>query len=442
MSGRLYVLFLYPMIASSCGGSKSDTTPTSPTNRNGRALSKVETRYIDEQPSLSGDATKIAFISGRSDDVYRVFTASRTSTSEAFGAPARLSTDSGLTSELNAKLSPDGGYVLIQGSTTTGQALVLCNFSGATCTSVSSEPWDAGQFEFSADSTQFFYLAGTSGNGGSLYVSTVAAPTTSHQVGSSDQWSKAFWFPVASGYKLIAAETSATLGKINLQQYSFAAPSAASSATATTYASNLSSNALFGESPLGTTAASRVVLATTLTPSSAFTISEIGNVPAASQKKIPLIQKTVTLSDTGTEEASLTTSGYKHSKAYIASDADTIFTLSYVAGRCDSETSLTYGTSLLVNSKSAGTSTTLLLKKPTDLSQPPSVAESFCDRAVNGTTTGIDLSIEDFVVNAAASSSSHSIAWTSSMTGDPEIFVMDRTSSQNTLRTVSANRKP
>jgi hypothetical protein len=440
-------LFVGTLSVYSCGGSKSEGSKTNPTQRSGRSLSKVEISLVDQAPSLSSDASKIVYLSGKGDTVLRVRKSSRI-VGTAFATSERLTASSGLTTEQSAVISPDGNYVLLQGQIATAQALVLCNFAGTSCTQVTSTPYGSANFYFSPDSSGFYFLSGSNSSGASLYVAASTSPTSAYKIGGDDVWQKAAWLPQASGFRIAAIDYTAATGKSSLKTYTFATLPVATSAVSTTVLSELSSLNDIGRGPLGgsagTTAALSLLMTVAVKASTSLVFSEIGNVSVSAEMKdrqIPVTKQNVLYNlSTGTA-TNVTPAGIQASESLLLSDGNTVLSLQMVAGRCDAETSATFGSVLTSTNASTGVSTYVHLKKPIDLSQAPVAAASFCDRAVDSTVTGAELSIYDLAVNSAASESAYTAAWTSDMTGDPEVFVMDKTAAGTTLWNISANRK-
>jgi hypothetical protein len=194
----------------------------------------------------------------------------------------------------------------------------------------------------------------------------------------------------------------------------------------------------------GTTAATSINTTQKVSPSANLFMTELGNLvyPAeTSPLKIPLGNQNSLYSLATGAASVIATTGFQTVSSFLASDNNTLFSLNRAAGRCTGEEALTYGNIFAVTNISAGTSTWRYLKKPTDMTQGPLVAESFCDRTVAGTATSSEFGPSYFTVNSAASSTTYTFAWVSDMTGDPEVFVMDATASATTIWNVSANKK-
>lgn len=446
---KLYILLVsvFACFLTSCDGAKSKGPATNPTQRNGRSLSNVETKYVDQFPALSADALKLIYLSGKDDKVLRVRKASR-SAGGGFSETSRLSSSTGLLTETEAALSPNGNYVLIQGTTTAGVALVLCNWAGDICTVVTTTPWGKGHFGFSPDSTAFYYLSGPSSAAATLYTADITSPTTPNRVGLATNWYTALWIPAASGYKIVALERTATDGAANVQLFTFASVGTATSATGTTVASNVSTASILRPSPLGgsngAVASTALLVIQPVTPSAELVALEVGNIEYSAtnvQRKIPLENQVTLYSLDGSASSKVSTSGYETVTAILTSDGNTIFSLDRVAGRCTGEDVLTYGTTISVTSISQKSTAPIYLKTPADLSLAPVSATGFCDRTVDGKTTSSEFGIYSLSANAAASTSTYTLAWSSDMTGDPEVFVMDVSGTTKTIWNVSQNRK-
>lgn len=440
----LFLLFL----GTGCGGNSSSGPVTNPTQRTGRTVVSVEKKYVDQQPSLSADGSKMIYVSGKDDSVLRTRKTSRT-TGTAFATPQLLSASTGLAEEQWATLSSDGSFVLIQGRTASGRALVLCDWAGSNCKTVTAAPWGNNQFGFSPESSGFYYLSGTANGAATLSVASVAAPTTVYQIGKADHWTHAQWIPTASGFQLAATER-ATAGAVNLKTFSFASLAAAGSATEVNVVSSLPAVSIFGRNlagASGTTAATSLLISSPVKRSTSLVMPEFTNMdhnnPANPQRNIPLENQLYLYTVDGQSNTAQSITGYKTLMAFLASDGSTIFSLNRVAGRCHAEDALTFGNLLAVTATgTSSTPTWRFLKKPADLSQPPSVGTSFCDRLATEAPSSMEVGISFFTVNQAATATDHTIAWVSDMTGDPEVFAMDVAAGTPALYNVSANKKP
>lgn len=451
------MLVLIISIVSACGSRGSDNSTPIQTQRSGQTLSNVDIKYTDVSPTISNNALKMAFVSGRNaDKSLRVFTMTRTALAVAFANVTQLSVSTGLVSEEFATISPDGNFILVEGNTATGRALVLCNFSGTTCTTATTIPWQVSHsYGFSPDSALFYYLSGTKTAGGSLNVATVAAPTTAATIGTANHWTGAFWMPTASGYQIVATENATSPGKVNFVAHTFASQGAATSAAASTLISNLAfynsaSPSLIDPGPkLLSGAASRFFVKTGVVPTAANAVTELGNYTAADQKKFPVLSEFHTYTSTGTDEGALALTGYNVLQAYIAADSDTIFSLNSVIGRCAGE-DYSKGSTLVVSSKASKASTPIFLKRAdSDKSIVPTVATDFCDRTVNNVGGRTDLTIRSFTVNAGATASAYTLIWTAastanqdSTTADSEIYVLDLVGGTKTVTAAAPNYAP
>ena len=464
-SSKMMLVLISALV--SCSNRGAEPATPIQTQRSGQTLTNTDPKYIDISPSLSSSALKLAYVSGSAGSL-RVFTMTRGAAAAAFDSRKQLSTNTGLTSEEYVMLSPDGNYVLVEGATTDGHALVLCKFDGSTCTSITTtlKPGGAHLYAFSPDSTLFFYLNGTKTSGGSVTVATVTAPTTGAVAGTADHWLTAFWMPVASGYQIIASENAATtnIGKINLVSLTFASQATASSATAATLVSAIASTARIDRGPLTTTgAAARFTVTVPLAPSAAKMVSEIGNVDAASKFTFPIQNELHTYSAAGADEQpdpkqQLQLTGFTTQQTYVGADNDTLFSLQTIVGRCNGEDFL-YGDTFVITSQSSKTSFPILLKRTDDRTQIPVIITAmadaskklpdFCERSINGTNARSELTARYFVVNPGATASAYTIAWVanssadpSSTTTDPEIYILDMVNGTQTIKAAFLNVLP
>ena len=440
-SGRLFKIAILAgaLLTFNCGSSSTDTKPVTQSQRTGRANSSVDAKYVDEAASINSDGTKIIFTSGRDGGTPRIYKS--TFSGGTWSAPAKLSANSGLTSENIAKVSPDGSWVLIQGASASGQTLVICAFASGACAAVATSPWGQGQFEFNGDSTLFYYLTGTHSSGGSLFVGTVATTPTTSQVGAANVWTEAFWSVNANpNYSLVSAKKSSTSGKKSLTTRTFTSPASAASATPTDFSSDLSYGAIIDHDSASSTL---FTVATPIKASAASVFTELGNVDPILLKSIPLTNELHTWAINGTDQGALGASaGFETISAWLTSDNTTAFTLNRVVSHCNGDADSTWGFSMALITLADKTVTWRHLKKPTDLSQPPTVSADPCDRTINGAATTYDFGVSAIKINSAATATANTVVWASDMTGDPEVFASITAAGNTTVYNISGNRTP
>jgi hypothetical protein len=427
------------ILVSTCGSSSSSKKPIAQTQRTGRATTSVDAKYIDEAASVNSDGTKIVFTSGRDGGTPRVYKA--TFSGGAWSAAAKLSSNSGLTSENTARVSPDGSWVLIQGATASGQSLVICAFTTGTCATVATSPWATGQFEFTGNSALFYYITGTKSSGGSLFVGTAEATPTTSQVGASDTFIEAFWSVGASSpYSLVTARKSSTPGKKTLSTRSFTSPSTAATATATDFTTDVSYAAIIDHDSASNTL---FAVAAPIKASTNSVFAELGTIDEASRISIPLSNELHTWTAAGSDQGAVgAAAGFETLSAWITSDNTTVFSLNRVVSRCAGDAGSTFGFSMALITLANKSVTWRHLKKPTDLSQAPTVSADPCDRAINGAATTYDFGVSSIKVNMAATAAANTVVWTSDMTGDPEVFASVTASGTTTVYNISGNRVP
>ncbi len=447
-SSKILFASLLAILSASCSNNRNANDAPRQTERSGNTLVNFDPKYIDDSPSLSANGTKIAFVSGRNAGVSRVFTMTRTTVGTAFSGLTQLSTNTGLTTEDSALLSPDGNYILVLGTNETGRGLVLCNFAGTSCTLISSStiannPLNNRKYAFSPDSALLSYLS----ESGVLSVAAVNAPTTTSTISNtSSRWLNAFWLPVASGYNLVGIESSTTVGKVNFVANTFSSAATASSATKATLITDAPNKSFVDAGPLHTSgSASRFLVFRSLSISAANMKTEIGNILDANKKKVPIEGELHSYSSSGSDEGILTVEGVKVLSGYLGADNDTVFAISGVAGRCDPEPNITYGTTITVSSISAKTSNMFIFKQldtKSSTTQQPVLASNFCDLTINSVVANRDLTLRSLVVNPGATASAYSMAWVSTRTIDSEVYVADLVNGTTTITPVSVNYIP
>lgn len=428
------------VLSTNCGSSSNKERPVSQSQRTGRANSSVDAKYIDSSPSVSGDGTKVIFTSGRDDGISRIFKS--TWSGSAWSAPVRLSGNTGMTGENIAKISPNGNYALIQGFTASGEILSLCVIADGSCTTVSSSPWGLGEFEFSRDSSRFFYLSGDKSTGANLFVGDVntGVPTSSQTTGSNT-WIKAFWSTEnGAPYTLIAAKKSTTIGKMTLTKRTFNDASGAAGASASDIGTDISYGTTLDPN---SASVDRFTVTIPIKASTSNTFTELGTEDSTKKKTIPIRNELRTWLAAGTDEGTVSaTTGFETAYAWISSDNTSIFTLNRIAVRCAGDSDSTWGFGIARITRADNSVAWYHLKKPADLDQGPVVVTDPCDRTLNGAATTLDFGASELRINASANASAHTMVWTSDMSGDPEIFASITSAGSTTSFNISKNRKP
>ena len=435
------LLFTIPLL-SGCDNKSSDSPQISQAVRSGRTVATSDPKYVDRDPHLSADGTKIIFLSGRlvADDgsnSLRIFKASRSGTSADFGTITRVTPDATkFVRETYAKLSPDGTKILIQGATSTESTLQLCSWDGSSCETVSTTPAGKGQFDFSPDSSLFYYLADQSSDEFSCNIASSSAPTTSFALGGSAQkWQGAFW---VGGAKTLAV-TGMDSTNLVVTKYSLTAASDATSATGTKILSKVPEHSYFDTFGLN---ASTFLGVNKLDPMTSSFL-ELGEKDTATKKSFYADNQVHQYSvAAGTDTLSVSLLGISTITAILDSSGTVIFTLNRIVGRCDQDNDYVFGNAIAtIGSSTGATPKWVYLVKPTDGSVIPKVGTDFCDPQVPDSMARLDLSVDSFAVNNNATSANYTATWVSTITGDSEVFVMDNAAGVPTLRNVSNNRK-
>ena len=421
---------------SNCGSDKKIVPPDTQSQRTGRDNTSSEFAYFDGSARLSGSGTSLVFTSGRDAGTSRIY--KTTFTADAWATPSKLSTSSGMTTENIAKLSPNGTYVLVQGATATGQILSFCVFATGVCTSLTTTPWGFAKFEFAPDSGMFYYLTGTKSQGATLNVADVNSGTpASTKVGATDTIFDGIW---ATNSSLISTTRSSTVGMKVLTARTFTTAAAAATATATDFSATISFGAILDDDSASLTTFS---VAVPLKPSASKVFTEFGTIDAASKKSIPLINElhswNVAGVDSGATSASL---GFEVVSSWTTADNTTNFSLNRIATRCTGDGNSIWGYGIAVTTLASSTVTWRHLKKPIDMNEPPTLTTDPCDRLVGTESRTQDFGPSALQVNASATATTHTLVWTSDMTGDPEIFASVTTAAGTTVYNVSKNRKP
>ncbi len=437
---NVIVCFLIILMLGSCGNKAAKENPTSQTSRTSYGLPLVEPKYIDESASVSQDGIRLLFTSGRDGGVRRIYKTQWSGT--AWSAPERLAATSGMTEEWLARLSPDGARALVYGSNYLGDVLSMCDVSAGTCTVVASSPKSANSFGFSPDSAMFFYLKDEGDPAATLYVSMTSDPAAALKVGDTGEWREAFWTgdPTAT-YALVAARQSKVNGKKTLIKRTFNTPAASAvSALETSLGPDLTSASAVDPGSASTLRFTMLLPSVTTTDKK---FDELGSYSGTDKRSHTVLRRVHSWLVNGTDEGALATPiGVDTDFARMTADHATIFTRNHIAIRCAGDVDSTWGYSMAVVNRVDGAVVWRHVKKPIDLSQAPSFTEDPCDRAIDGVATSLDLTVRDTVVNRAATAANHTLVWTSSMTGDSEVYAAISNGGTVTIYNVSGNRKP
>lgn len=448
----LFNLFfgLSAFILIGCGGSRSDSVSVTPTIRNGQSMTIADIKTVDQRPSLSSSGIRLTYVSGKDQGVLRARTIERAQITTDFGASNVVATSGIFTSDLQSKVSPNGLWVLVAGVTSSGRGLALCVWNGS-CSKVADSVLGVDKFDFSPDSSAFYFLTGNSQSAGTLFVAAVNQSTATYQVGQVSQWKEAQFAPVSSGFKLIAVEHSENgVGTQSLYSFTFTSVSGAASATATTIASGITGKAALTKGTLGgssgTTNGSFLMILRPVKSTADAYFTEIGTYQWANEtdkRRIPYSWELAGYNLSNSSSVTvLANSALYYDRVHLASDQSTLFAAARVAVRCKDDGDTTIGSTLSVlNFSGSIASKFLYLKKPKDFTRLPIVTTDACDRNYEGETTSTDFDISDLVVNAGATASSYTVAWTTRMTGDPEVYALDFNGSTYTVRWVSNNRR-
>src|SRR5687768_11692231 len=110
---------LCALIFAGCDRSRSTRQISEPPQRAGSPLVPIQTKYVDERPSLSADGTRVVFASGRqSEDTKPILKIFKSEWPEgaAPAAPSRLTPTDELGAEREAVVAPNGERVLVSAS--------------------------------------------------------------------------------------------------------------------------------------------------------------------------------------------------------------------------------------------------------------------------------------------------------------------------------------
>jgi hypothetical protein len=347
-----------------------------------------------------------------------------------------------MTSETIARISPDGSKALVQGYSTIGRVLSICDVAAGTCSVIASNPWKTGEFAFSADSAMFFYMRGSGLTGASIYVAASTAGANAYMVGTENAWTNAFWSADASStYALVTAATDDSTGRVSLTKRSFNAPASnANSALESSLGADMSEGTILDPY---SASATRFTVTVPIGRSNKHVFSELGSYAGADKRSTPITTAIHSWLIDGSDEGAVSAAtGSQTLFAWITNDDATIFTLNAVSTRCAGDSKSTTGNAIALVTRSDNSVIWRHLKKPIDLSQGPSITENPCDRVIADSPTTIDMSVSEIAINRNATAAAHTMVWTSTMTGDPEVFASITAAGTTTVYNVSGNRKP
>ena len=438
--GRVALVSLISAVVGSCSSKPGADIPITKNQKSGNLVPRFAAKYIDDSPSIAKNGTKILFRSGRDNGVSRIY--KTTWSSGAWSAPEKLAATSGMTSETIAKISPDGTKALVQGLTGSGKVLSICDVAAGSCSVIASHPWKYGEFAFSPDSTMFFYMKGSESTGASIYVAATTAGANAYMVGTENAWTKAVWSADGSStYALLTAATNESSGRLTLSKWAFNTPV---SNIASAQESNLGAD-ISGSSILDPYSASTARFTVTTPPQSSNkkVFSELGSYSGADKKSISMTNEIHTWLINGSDEGAITAAtGSQTLFAWVTNDDATIFTLNSVSIRCTGDSLSTTGQAIALINRADNAVTWRHLKKPIELSKGPSTTEDPCDRTISGSATTMDMSVSEIAINRDATAATHTVVWTSTMTGDSEVFASVTSGGTTSVYNASGNRKP
>jgi len=422
-----------------CGDTKRKSATPVPSQRNGESVPSAELRYQDVRPVLSDSGRRLTFLSGRSNIAMR---AMKFDLDVADAAAARVTADDAITSETDALLSPSGEWILILGTKASSRDLFLVPFAGGATVQLTTDAEIEGNLAFSPDSQLYAFIRRSNPrSGGRIVVGRIGAGSTAETqpIGSETEVVDGLaWIPVSSGWRLATARRNS--GVLDWSIRDFATWEAAPQAQALALVSGF---VPADATPQLETSATRVTAVRSVRPLGSRLIGEVGeNVDAARQY---VVRSEPALFDaTGTDVSLATPPMLDIRRASLSANGDRLLVLGKESVRCKVEEPASTRTTLVdVATTAGGTSSRLFLKADTVVGPWQLVASPCGPLAADGVTPAIlDFSVVDAIWAKSADPATATIAYVSTVTGDPEVRVIVRSSDPTTIVEVSKNAKP
>ncbi len=416
-----------------CGSSAKAPPPVVTSGPSGRVFSG-DPKFYDGSPSLSADGLKLAFESGRSSSILRIFKVNVPSdpsqSTAATDEPTRLTGIDDLTSEASPALAPNGNNVAFIGGTSDGaRSSYITAWAGGSTTKFSVDGEMVYSQGFSPDSLLIAYAArnATSGANSVIVVDAANSATRATLTTGTRNITSLRWLRAASGYKLatvaLMESSGASLTRIETWTFSNVAGVAAASATTLTDKAVMAASDDAGRwiAQDGT----RIMTVNTLSPATTRSVSEVGT-GALADRTIFARTDLLLLDPTTSAESQIDVPVGSAITAISASTTATLLVTNETS-RCISGGLPTRIVAMkLTATPNSATSYERMVVRKTSKELTFDVVGDPCETSLTGEGVALDLTPGDAILSDSATTSSMTSAYVSVITGDPEVIVIRR----------------
>ena len=415
-----------------CGSTTATPTPAATPGPSGRYFSG-DIKLFDGAPSVSSDGLKLAFESGRSNSILRVFKVEINSDpNQPTGAPSRLTDNDDLISETSPVMSSDGNNVTFIGGTSTGsRGVYITPWAGGTTTKFSTDGEQVYSQGISPDSTFIAYAAidSTTGSSSVIVVDAGNSAARATLATASRKITSLRWLRAGAGYKLatvsLAESSGASVTRIEIWTFANIAGVASASAATLTEKSVMASSddAARWIAQDGT----KILTVQRLTPASTRSVGEVG-AGALADRQIYVRNDLLLLDPNTSAESQMDSAVASAITGISASTSATILTGNETA-RCISGSLPSKITTMKLSATPAvATSYERIVVRKTSAGLTFDVVNDPCDAKLTGEGVALDTAPGDLVLSDGATTSTLSAAYVSVITGDPEVIVIRRAS--------------
>ena len=428
-----------------CGSTTATPTPAATPGPSGRYFSG-DIKLFDGAPSVSSDGLKLAFESGRSNSILRVFKVEINSDpNQPTGAPSRLTDNDDLISETSPVMSSDGNNVTFIGGTSTGsRGVYITPWAGGTTTKFSTDGEQVYSQGISPDSTFIAYAAidSTTGSSSVIVVDAGNSAARATLATASRKITSLRWLRAGAGYKLatvsLAESSGASVTRIEIWTFANIAGVASASAATLTEKSVMASSddAARWIAQDGT----KILTVQRLTPASTRSVGEVG-AGALADRQIYVRNDLLLLDPNTSAESQMDSAVASAITGISASTSATILTGNETA-RCISGSLPSKITTMKLSATPAvATSYERIVVRKTSAGLTFDVVNDPCDAELTGEGVALDTAPGDLVLSDGATTSTLSAAYVSVITGDPEVIVIRRASGITKAWDASSNIK-
>ena len=440
-------------------------------------------QFTDSNPTISDDGMRVVFVSGRDSTATRPMLKAYKSIWPEGQAPeaSMRVTQSDIGYERDARLSPDGKWVLlsvVQGNQTD---LYLQSFDGASMpVRITNSSDDKSAYGFSPDSSLIAWITADSTAAASsvrlVAIGLGSAAELADQVilpTGNDKVSQLLWIPVESAdsnpYVLATGIKTASGSTMDYKKYAFASAVSAVNANSSLWISGL--NEYVSVQPTATS--TQAVLAE-LVPGPNALSSQIGNglianppvgAPISSAPVFASVQAGAQVNRysylKGAAEAA---PGFEVRSLSLTKDGSFAFLVAGFYYRCAGDSRDNFGTSFVLAPTDAGKSYTIInpLLNATAGGSPSQAVEAYEYAAVNicgerarpdGSSSRIDDQITAAVLSRSSTATGYRVAYVTRATtqldttcnlvaGDTEVWLLDVTAEAKKFYPLSQNHAP